>query len=130
MIDSYNKWEKQNVAMNPTTGDLYMTQANWNNLSMDTMGEVLSTMKELIGLCYELAPDEEYASYFSFDEIITKANNLLLKLGDDAVYSPDQIDPSDLELADALRLCEQWDGQGQASELENFDPITLLHKTQ
>jgi hypothetical protein len=104
-----------------------MTQGNWEHQSMDTMGELLSTMRELVALCYELAPDEEYASYFNFDEIIAKANGLLRNLGGEPVYTPEQ---GDLELADALRLCEQWDGQDHAHELENFDPITLLDKTQ
>ena len=104
-----------------------MTQANFENQSMDTMGELLSTMKELVALCYELAPDQEYASYFNFDDIIAKANGLLRKLGDEPVYTPEQ---GELDLADALHLCEQWDGQDHARELENFDPITLLDKTQ
>jgi hypothetical protein len=110
-----------------TTGDFNMSVAQqWRDQAMDTMGEITTVIKELVALAYELSPDEEYASFFNYNEIIANANNLLRKLGDEPVLTPDQ---GDLELAEALRLCEQWDGQDHARELENFDPLTLLDKT-
>jgi hypothetical protein len=118
----------QNTPSTPTTGDFDMSVAQqWRDQAMDTMGEITTVIKELVNLAYELSPDEEYASFFNYNEVIANANNLLRKLGDEPVLTPDQ---GDLDLAESLRLCEQWDGQDHARELENFDPLTLLDKTQ
>ena len=99
---------------------------------MDTMGEITTTIKELIELAYELAPDSEYEGLFNYTETIARANALLRKLGDEPVYTPNQgeTDAEMLDLADSLRLCEQWDSEAHARELENFDPLFLLDKTK
>jgi hypothetical protein len=50
---------------------------------MNNINEIVSVVNDLVGLVYDLYPDDEYVELYGVNEKIARAQALINKLGDD-----------------------------------------------
>lgn len=97
--------------MEPPTGNQIKSMS-------DLHIETIETVRDLLNLVNELAPDADYLTYFNYDSVVSRANVLLQHLGDAGVTNLLDVE----QTQDDLPYINEYD---HARELEDFDPVTF-----